>query len=68
MKKLWSYIAALLAGMLIGIIVFFQMVKNIIGDTYQIKKPKLKGENNILEIKQTNKKDKKRRIKLKRNK
>lgn len=37
MKKIWSYISTLLAGMLLGILLFWEMTKNSINTT-KIKK------------------------------
>lgn len=69
--NIWIYIALIAIGIIIGIIagcyIQYSLLKNNIGDDYEINRPKIKGENNILDIKQKNdveKKPNKKKFKL----
>lgn len=43
-------------GVIIGMVLMFQMVKGRIGDEYEINKPKVRGKGNALDVSQVNKK------------
>lgn len=73
---MWKEIAILLAGGLLfslpSIFITIKLMSTIVGDDYEIVKPKIKGEDNILQVLQSNKKEvtntnnnmKKKRIRL----
>lgn len=45
MKKIWSYISAVLSGILIGLVVAFELLKDSINNVV-VKKVKVKGKDN----------------------
>ena len=55
---MWKFIAALAIGVIVGLgggfISAGIIYKPLIGDHYTIEKPKIKGDNNILQIEQEN--------------
>jgi len=59
---MWKELAFLFIGFTLGGFSFtwltLRSVRELIGDDYEINKPKVKGENNILRVFQSNKKDK----------
>jgi glycerol-3-phosphate acyltransferase PlsY len=71
---MWKEITFILIGFILGSVSFsyiiLSLLKNMIGDDYEINKPKVKGENNLLQVFQSNKKENKskdannKRIKL----
>jgi hypothetical protein len=58
---MWKFIAALCIGVVLGLFGGYYVAsvtyKPLIGDHYTIEKPKIKGDNNILQIDQDNLKD-----------
>lgn len=73
---MWKEIAFLCFGLSLGITwgywIASKLYKPLVGDDFEINKPKIKGEDNILQVFQSNKKDtttdnsnvKKKRFKL----
>lgn len=43
-------------GVIIGMVLMFQMVKGRLGDDYEINKPKVRGHGNALDVSQVNQK------------
>jgi glycerol-3-phosphate acyltransferase PlsY len=58
---MWKEITFILIGFILGSISFsyiiLSLLKSMIGDDYEINKPKVKGENNLLQVFQSNKKE-----------
>jgi hypothetical protein len=59
--KMWKFIAALCIGVVVGLMAGYYVAsltyKPLIGDHYTIDRPKIKGDNNTLQIEQENLKD-----------
>lgn len=52
-----STLSAILLGIIAGMVIMFLLVRSSIGDDYTLKKPKVKGQNNLLKIFTNIKKD-----------
>jgi len=53
-KELFFVAIGLFGGSLLGNALAIRQMKSLVGDDYEINKPKVKGENNLLHIFQSN--------------
>ena len=58
-EYLLSGFIGLSIGLILGFIIQAKLMKPLIGDDFEINRPKVKGENNLLQVLQNNKKESK---------